>query len=175
VHYSSYVGVLRKDREAEGKLDVRNHVKLTVCNHRLKGDTHHEPDPVGSTSAMDSGRAPSGCSTELQHDHTHSFLAAERVQAAVESASSTVVDWRKFSDGDKLCKQLKDIEKKEDGQARQDGWRDEILEGMMPRLRPLYVRARFQCLVWVARVLRSDTPNPPQKHAAAPHTERTEG
>jgi hypothetical protein len=50
-----------------------------------------------------------------------------------------------------------------------------ILEGMMPRLRPLYVRARFQCLVWVARVLRSDTPNPPQKHAAAPHTERTEG
>jgi hypothetical protein len=50
----------------------------------------------------------------------------------VEPASSTIIDWRKFSDGDKLCKQLKDIEKKEYDHAQQEDWRKELTNVLLP-------------------------------------------
>jgi hypothetical protein len=102
-----------------------------VCNHRLKGDTQHEPDPRGSTSALDSTKAPTGCSAESSQHQTHCFVADDEVHTAVEPANSTIVDWRKFSDGDKLCKQLKDIEKREHSHAEHEDWREELKNALL--------------------------------------------
>jgi hypothetical protein len=79
-----------------------------------------------STSALDTTKAPTGCSVEHSHHQTHCFLANDEMQTAVEPAKTTIVDWRKFSDGDKLCKQLKDIEKREHDDVVHDTWRDEL-------------------------------------------------
>jgi hypothetical protein len=124
VHHPSDVGILWKVGKEGGKLDVRNHVKLTVCNHRFKGDASHNAETRGSTSALDTTKAPTGCSVEDSHHQTHCFLANDEMKTAVEPAKTTIVDWRKFSDGDKLCKQLKDIEKREHDDVAHEDWRD---------------------------------------------------
>jgi hypothetical protein len=66
-----------------GKLDVRNHVKLSSCNHRLK----------------------EGRSRETTGERHASM--EENVLVTAITAEEKMVDWRKHTDGERLCKQLK--------------------------------------------------------------------
>jgi hypothetical protein len=87
VHYSGHVGVPWSGRKGDGKIDVRNHVKLESCNHRLK-------------------------------DASHAHMEGNKMVTAITAEEANVVDWRKYSDGEQLCKQLKELEANDDLEAK---------------------------------------------------------
>jgi hypothetical protein len=108
-----------RDVTEEGKLDVRNHVKLTNCNHRLKEPTI---TPTVLEDVAECKRATGlqkilVCNTrfkEADEDagsrHADTTTEGQGRPVAWMAADEIVTDWRKRTDGHAMAKRLKEIE-----------------------------------------------------------------
>jgi hypothetical protein len=132
----------RVPHQAEGKLKVRNHVKLTSCNHRFK-DTSTAVETAESTS-IDKNQVEVAVEDSVHSDEITSFHAeiatdGEEVTTAVVAADDTEIDWRTRVDGHVMAKRLKEIEDEESTEERtglrstrkQNEWREELKRAMM--------------------------------------------
>jgi hypothetical protein len=91
-----------RNNRSVGKLDVRNHVKLSSCNHRLK----------------------EGGIGEATGDRHASM--EENVLVTAITAEEKMVDWRKHTDGERLCKQLKYLEERDALHPKHADWEKEL-------------------------------------------------
>jgi hypothetical protein len=128
---------------------VRNHFKLTVCNHRLKEITPEvdaEPSPSNSSCITASGTDEiQVCNTRLKrnreesspHRSIHVETATddggeETVALVVEE--DVEVDWRTQTDGHMMAKHMRDIEQQESEYQRtgerpvryQEDWKKQL-------------------------------------------------
>jgi hypothetical protein len=111
----------RVPQQAEGKLKVRNHVKLTSCNHRFK-DTSTAVETAESTS-IDKNQVGVAVEDSVHSDEITSFHAeiatdGEEVTTAVVAADDTEIVWRTRVDGHVMAKRLKEIEDEESTEER---------------------------------------------------------
>jgi hypothetical protein len=125
---------------------VRNHVKLSSCNHRLK-ESDTAVDTAESTSvekvAM-AGRAAMERmynTREARNDTFTNFHAEATTEDGLQGAvlsTDDAPDWRKNSDGHTMAKNLKHIERQEAFQRttgmrsakQQEDWRKQLEEAM---------------------------------------------
>jgi hypothetical protein len=150
---------------------VRNHVKLTICNHRLKASPAavETADPQSETTCVvASGREEIRvCNTRLK-ESTSNNLPARSVHAEAttyrdddETTALMVdedieVDWRRQTDGHSMAKHLRYIEQQESDYQRtgerpthgQDSWRKQLEVAMRekppePRRRPVFQASKY--------------------------------
>jgi hypothetical protein len=112
---------VERDVGQEGKLDVRNHVKLTNCNHRLKAErstkSQDEEESCLGVTGRDEIRV---CNTRLKKPednsgsrHADATTDGQGRAIAMVADEEIEIDWRKRTDGHVMAKRLKEIEKAE--------------------------------------------------------------
>jgi hypothetical protein len=155
---------MERDGPEEGKLGVRNHVKLVNCNHRLKAETQAVAEERKEDTCLEAtGREDIRvCNTRLKEyppvttggQHANATTEGQGSPVAMLASEEIEIDWRKRTDGHTMAKRLKGLELAESELVRtglrptrhQEDWRRKLEEAMQeapPEERPQYKTSKY--------------------------------
>jgi hypothetical protein len=142
---------------------VRNHVKLSSCNHRFKDDDR--PGTAVETAATTARASAGDCESAAQVESTwkgedtikvrsfHAECTSEgTLETAVLSADDTTMDWRKATDGHVMAKKIRHIEEEESIKERtgtrstkqQQDWKRQLENAMRDEHTPQQKDVRYR-------------------------------